>query len=461
MNLAQTLQVVDVAKWQDPNKIDWQGMKNAGVKAVIIQSSHGTSYEPYAKEHIAKAKQYGLIWHLYHFYEGTSGEVEFSTSNAQALGLPKGAYMFLDFEDSTINGDWTSQSNDFFNVWKSSGWNAGIYTGDSLFKSKFNNDALVANNIYRWIAAYSYEPANYDIWQYASDGKIGTYPSDLDVSTDRTGKVIADYTVKPITDPYEPEKPVTGAYVGYGVDTTGLKGGTAFGYSTNGKNFYSVISPYGFLFRAVDGESMWKLIEPKIGTIQGPKGDTGTTGLSGTNGKDGATGAKGDQGIQGTQGKTGAVGTTGLTGPSGTNGKDGATGVKGDQGPLGKTGATGSQGIQGVAGKNGATGPTGATGLTGAKGATGPQGLAGKDGSNPWNSITDKGHDLNTVIKDGRYWCKATVGNAPVATWGYLYINSADPARVQQNFVSDSTADEFIRMKFGDKWTAWRQITYW
>lgn len=317
MSLAQTLQVIDLSKYQNPAEIDWNGFKTSGVKAVIIQASHGTSYEPYAKEHIAKAKQNGLIWHLYHYYEGTTGEVEFSTSNAQALGLPKGAFMFLDFENSSIQGDWMAQSNDFFNSWKNQGWNAGIYTGDYLFKSKFNNDSLVTNGIYRWVASYSYEPANYDAWQYASDVRVGTYANNLDASTDKSGKLLVDYSAKATFDPYEPESPTSGAYVGTGVDTTGLGGGTALGYSTNGKNFYSAISPYGFLFREIDGDSMWKLIKPKIGTIQGAKGDTGSQGIQGIQGP------KGDKGDTGATGLTGATGIQGPSGKDGTIGKDG------------------------------------------------------------------------------------------------------------------------------------------
>lgn len=52
-----------------------------------------------------------------------------------------------------------------------------------------------------------------------------------------------------------------GAYVGVNKDTSGLGGGQAFGYSTNGKNFYSVITPKGIIFRQNDADRLWQLLK--------------------------------------------------------------------------------------------------------------------------------------------------------------------------------------------------------
>lgn len=263
-----TANVVDISKYQRASDLDWQALVDNGIKAVIIQLSHGTTYEDQAKEHIAKAKQYGLVIHGYHYYQGTTGEVEFSISNAQTLGLPKNAVMALDFEDTDIGGDWSSQANDFFTAWKSAGWRPALYTGDSLFKSKFNNDTLVANNVLRWVAAYSYEPANYDIWQFSSSGGYGSYTSDIDHDYDKVGALIADYSASTgtSTEPTdrEPGDITQGAFVGVGYDTSGRSGGLSYGFSTDGKNFYSAITPYGFIFHQADAERMWEYIKQKI-----------------------------------------------------------------------------------------------------------------------------------------------------------------------------------------------------
>ena len=272
--MAQILNYIDIAKWQDPEQIDWQGLKDAGVKGVIIQLSHGNAYEPNAREHIAKAKQYGLYWHGYHFYEGYDGEADFATSNARALGLTSKQYMFLDMEGS-ISGDWSAIFYSFMAKWQTAGFKTGLYCSESPYTQHFNNADLVNAGVYRWIANYSNEPKNYDMWQYTSKGGIGKYTGDLDHDYDRTGKLAyatgtggsdsgnhdTDHSK---TDPYEPVTAKNGAFVGMGIDTTGLGGGPAYGYSTDGSNFYSAITPLGFVFRQVDADRMWELLKRKI-----------------------------------------------------------------------------------------------------------------------------------------------------------------------------------------------------
>ena len=275
--MATTLTTIDVSKWQDPEKIDWDGLKKRGLKSIIIQLSHGSSYEPNAKEFIAKAKSLGLKIHGYHFYEGSLSEIAFSYQNAEKLGLDKGAYMFLDMEGS-ISGDWQTQFYSFRSAWLQAGFHVGLYISESPYKAKFDNTKLVQDNVYRWIVNYSHEPANYDIWQYSSSN--GT----LDVSYDRSGKLEQDYQphevypVKPDDNkgkgkqnfepgPRNPMTPRDGSWVGWGVDSSGLGGGVTFGYSTDGKNFYAAIWPGGFVFRQNDADQMFDLMKAHITTL--------------------------------------------------------------------------------------------------------------------------------------------------------------------------------------------------
>jgi hypothetical protein len=433
--------------------------------------------------------------------------------------------------------------------------------------------------VYRWIAAYSYEPANYDIWQYSSTGGVPGYSKDIDKDYDRSGKLSIDYTAVK-TDPYNPPNPVAGAHVGVGVDTTGLAGGQAYGYSTNGSDFYTALSPYGFIFRQRDADRMWPLLKPKIGTIQGAKGDKGDKGDTGPAGKDGIQGPKGDTGATGPQGVPGPKGDPG---PAGADGKDGAQGPAGKDGvsadveelpnlvvdseftnlsnwdgegapadvwtAIGNTGSSGHAQLEAL-NKVGtwqryqnSTGivppPVSSIGYmanvqssntngkaifelvfydsTGAQisnagggvipnmSATGWQYLKKENLKTPanaakaivrfavfnaqvqlaapqwvnsatltpysvgpapslastWTILADAGHDLDTVTKEGRYWCKATMGNAPAINWGYLFVESADPVRVLQRFVADSTANTYVRMCNSGTWTDWHQVTYW
>lgn len=264
--MAEMLTTIDVSKWQDPEQLDWAGLKKQGLKSIIIQLSHGMKREEKADQFLAKAKTEGLIAHGYHFYEGSTDEANFAVQNAQQLGLGKGAYFFLDMEGD-IAGDWYQQFSVFYSLVAQSGWNPGLYVSDSPYKVKFDNDQLVSMGVYRWIASYGKEPANYDVWQYASsNGK-------LDVDYDKAGKLEVDYTKnqsehhddsKYEPAPRQPQKPMANSWVGWGVDSSGLGGGRTIGYSTDGKNFYAVFTPWGITFRQSDADHMWELLKSRI-----------------------------------------------------------------------------------------------------------------------------------------------------------------------------------------------------
>ena len=75
--------------------------------------------------------------------------------------------------------------------------------------------------------------------------------------TSRSLAMVRDYTNVDIADAGP------GAYVGIGKDTSGLGGGRSFGYSTNGQDFYAVITPKGLVFRQIDALRMWRLLKPQ------------------------------------------------------------------------------------------------------------------------------------------------------------------------------------------------------
>lgn len=295
-----TTNVIDVSRYQDPKQFDYAGAKSAGVQAMIIQLGHGHTQDPSAADHIANAKANGLKIAGYFYYEGTSGEVDFSTSLAQKL-LPAGSYYFLDMEGN-IGGDWQSQFYDFKTVWQTSGYRPGIYCSDSPYKSKFNNDRLVQDGVYRWIASYSYEPANYDIWQTGSKGGFGKYTNDVDHDFDKTGSIIngAQTPTQP-TQPTQATQPVitpnqeTGAYISNLVGVmaedseTGIPG---LAYSNDNGGHYTVLDTvYGRKYRQEDADRLWPLLEPKIKELVqsmiNPSSNTSSTSNNEDNNKSG------------------------------------------------------------------------------------------------------------------------------------------------------------------------------
>ena len=95
-----------------------------------------------------------------------------------------------------------------------------------------------------------------------------------DEITDGSGKLAVGMSVKWQRDYTNVD--VSGdhaGFVGMGQDTL-LKGGNAFGYSTNGRDFNAVITPKGLIFRRPDAERMWRLLKPnEIADINSTVGD--------------------------------------------------------------------------------------------------------------------------------------------------------------------------------------------
>lgn len=262
-----TANVIDISEFQDPTKFDYQAAKSNGIKAVIIRLSVGNRRDNHAAEHIANCEKYGLKWHGYHYWYNLSGEATFAVSDAQSLGLTPSQYFFLDMEDSTLSSDWSAQFESFRSA-VGDKYKIGLYCSDSPYKSHFDNEKMVAEGVYRWIAAYSYEPANYDIWQMSGEGSgsFGSYTGDVDRDYDKTGNLFVE-DVQPITPSTTPSYRQIIGEAGYDTDS-GIYGlGRSY---DNGKTFHVMDTVYGRIYRQQDGDSIWPFLQAKISTIKDP-----------------------------------------------------------------------------------------------------------------------------------------------------------------------------------------------
>lgn len=263
--MVQTLNFINLSSQQAPNDVDWAGLVNSGVQGVLIRLGHGIIRDPCASGHIAKAKQYGLYWHGYHTYEGVVNEPQFTIKNANELGLSTSQYYFVDLTKSS------DPFNDYYALhanWLSQGYSTGLLISSNDYLSKFTDSDVTASGTLRWLISDT-EPANYDIWQYSSEGTIGTSSVKVGFNFAKTDKLKYNLnttlTGADISkDPYNPQAPVGGAYIGWGYDTTGLGGGKTIGYSTNGKNFYALIGPDGLVVRKSDGNRIYGTIADQI-----------------------------------------------------------------------------------------------------------------------------------------------------------------------------------------------------
>lgn len=414
-----TANVVDVSEWQ-PTSIDWANLKANGVKAVVVRIGHGVTRDERAADHIANATKAGLIVHVYHYYEGVDGELQYSVNNAKSLNIQPNVYYFLDME-GTIAGSWSSIFDSFRKQWSAYGWNTGLYCSLSNY-AKFDNATLVKQGVCRWIAAWgSTQPSNADMWQYDSKTGLGSYTSALDKDVDIAGKLIKtpDSTVVEPTDPNGNYTIKPGAFVGFDHSTTELQGGEMLVASPDGQNKIPKLSPDGqFLFNNNDGDNMWALIKPKVGTIKGEKGDAGADGKSAYE----------------------------------------------------------------VAVANGYTGTQAQwlASLKGADGAPGKDGSAGKDGQTWQPYIADDKHwhirlinsvdmpaivgvitqgDANDLTMDDNYRIDGTVANIP-STSGLLTIR-ANGGEVWQTYIDSATADCYTRTRHNGTWSKWRWTTQW
>lgn len=263
--MVQTLNFINLSSQQAPNDVDWAGLVKAGVQGALIRLGHGIIRDPCASGHIAKAKQYGLYWHGYHTYEGVVNEPQFTIKNATELGLSNSQYYFVDLTNSS------DPVNDYYALhatWLSQGYSTGLLISNKDYLSKFTDSEVTASGTLRWLISDNV-PSNYDVWQYSSEGTVGTSSVKVGFNFSKTDKLKynldttltgADFN----KDPYNPETPVGGAYIGWGYDTTGLGGGKTIGYSTNGKNFYALIGPDGLIVRKSDGDRIYGTISDQI-----------------------------------------------------------------------------------------------------------------------------------------------------------------------------------------------------
>lgn len=402
--------VVDVSEWQ-PTSIDWANLKANGVKAVVVRIGHGVTRDEHAADHIANATKAGLIVHVYHYYEGVDGELQYSVNNAKSLNIQPNVYYFLDME-GTIAGSWSSIFESYRKTWAGYGWNTGLYCSLSNY-AKFDDATLTKQGVYRWIAAWgSNQPASADMWQYDSKTGLGSYTSALDKDVDISGKLIKepDSTVVEPTDPNGNYTLKPGAFVGFDHSTTELQGGEMLVASPDGQNKIPKLAPTGaFLFNNADGDNMWTLIKPKVGTIKGEKGADGKSAYE----------VAVANGYTGTQ----AQWLASLKGADGAPGKDGQTWqpyiADDKRWHIRLINNVDMPAIVGV--------------------------------------ITQG--DANDLTMDDNYRIDGTVANIP-STSGLLTIR-ANSGEVWQTYIDSATADCYTRTRHKGTWSKWRWTTQW
>ncbi|WP_413627670.1 GH25 family lysozyme [Fructilactobacillus vespulae] len=176
--------VVDVAKFQDYTQSFFQGLKDNGAEAVIVQITAGSKGHPYSQNPLAalqinNARAVGLNVHVYHYsyayaHDDMLTEAQNFIETFNRLGLDKNnTVSFLDEEDSDNN---PSSATDDCNTWLNAVKDAGIkkvgtYSMASWFTSgRIDKDRLISPLL--WVANYGgSEPGvdNVKLWQFTDN----------------------------------------------------------------------------------------------------------------------------------------------------------------------------------------------------------------------------------------------------------------------------------------------------
>lgn len=258
---------IDVSYFQDPEKFDYQAAKQAGIQGLIIRAGYGKTQDTAAAQHIANAQKYGFMWHLYHYWYNMDGEADWAVQNANSLGLTANQYLFLDMEDKSLPADWNGQFAMFCKA-VGDAYNVGLYCSDSPYKAKFQDSQLQQLNVARWIASYSYEPANYDIWQLsgAGGGGFGSYTGDVDRDYTKSNilSLYATANINPVVvQPTADLQYIQPIMLQPGYDTeTNIYG---LGYSPdNGVHFYVTYTTFGRKYRQEDADRLWQYLQGSV-----------------------------------------------------------------------------------------------------------------------------------------------------------------------------------------------------
>lgn len=469
---------VDLSEFQDPKEVDYQAMKDAGIKNLIIRGSVDLRLDHHAAEHIANAKKYGFNWHLYHYFYNDTNEADFAVKAAKSLGLGKDQILFLDMEDKSLPKNWNEQFSIFRKAVGNS-FNVGLYCSDSPYNAKFSDSQLKQLGVIRWIASYSYEPKNYDVWQKsgAGSGGFGTYTKDIDRDVD-PNNILAISSSKPYV-PTSEDKMVRQIILQAGYDTeTGIYGlGCSF---DNGATFKVYWTIYGQKFYQEDADRLWPFLKDKIGEIKG--GSLSVSWSEILNKPDVATQADlkaielkpGPQGPQGLPGKDGvAPHIDSTTGDWFIGNQD--TGTQA-QGPAGKNGRDGVDGQPGKDGQNGITphidtatgnwfvGSTD-TGIK-AQGPQGIQGVSGKDGRNGIDTVKTITSGTLSSLSTGKYEIECWPSDTPIQEWGLCDVIVGQHYAKQVFTVTGATDDDqgnvYVRVRdYSGQWHEWRELTAW
>lgn len=203
--------MIDISQHQSSDDLDWEKIKEAGVKAVIIRiggryaSMYGNAAiytDDEFMKHYTNAKNAGLHVGVY-FYSyalsasGAQEEAQFVINTLRLNNCELDMPVFIDMEDyydlhaheKAGKQICTEVLDTFCETIETAGYYAGIYTSSSFIESFV--DEKVFNGRAAWVADWNSSPeengwpdyyGRIDMWQYTEEGKIDGITPSVDFS---------------------------------------------------------------------------------------------------------------------------------------------------------------------------------------------------------------------------------------------------------------------------------------
>lgn len=204
---------IDVSIWQ--GQINYERVKEDGIKVVYIRSSEGNSYvDPYYLRNYNNAKANGLKIGFYHYLTATTEEEAIEQADffvSLVGGLEADCRLAMDFEQFYGLGieEINAVSLAFLErVEEKSGKEVVIYSDAYNARATFGEE--LAKRYPIWIAEYGVEEpesnGKWETWvgfQYSSTGEVSGINSRVDLDYYTQGIFLSDSSKIP-----EPEKPI-------------------------------------------------------------------------------------------------------------------------------------------------------------------------------------------------------------------------------------------------------------
>ena len=181
---------VDISEFQQ--NINFNKMKNDGIKAVIIRAGYGresSQKDSMFESHYRNAKSAGLkVGAYWYSYADSVDDAEkearacLACIGGKALDMPVYYDMEDNFQTHLSKPTLTAIAEHFCNTVKANGYKVGVYANLNWFNNYLDYDKL-KKKYSIWLAQYNDKAEiDCDIWQNSSSGRVSGYGKNIDTN---------------------------------------------------------------------------------------------------------------------------------------------------------------------------------------------------------------------------------------------------------------------------------------